>query len=116
MSSGTALSAGTLEAQLVANAGDAFIVADADGVIRFWNPAAETMFGYSGDEAIGQKLDIIVPEPQRKAHWDGYFRSMASGETKYGGKTLSVPQDVVRTGDARGRHPSLRSLHRGAHP
>lgn len=91
MNPGNVLAAGTLEAQLVANAGDAFIVADADGIIRFWNPAAETMFGYSGDEAIGETLDIIVPEPQRKAHWDGYFKTMASGETKYGGKTLSVP-------------------------
>lgn len=82
---------GALEAQLIANAGDAFIVADAEGVIRFWNPAAERIFGYSRDEAIGSTLDIIVPDPQRKAHWDGYRHTMATGETQYAGKTLSVP-------------------------
>ena len=82
---------GRLEAELIANAGEAFIVADAGGVIRFWNPAAEAMFGYSRDEAIGETLDLVVPEKQRKAHWDGYHRTMATGVTKYGGKTLSVP-------------------------
>lgn len=91
MKTGDVLAAGSIEVQLVANAGDAFIVADAEGVIRFWNPAAEAMFGYSSDDAIGETLDIIVPEPQRKAHWDGYSKTMASGETKYGGQTLSVP-------------------------
>ena len=82
---------GALEAQLIANAGDAFIVADADGVIRFWNPAAETMFGYAREQAIGSTLDIIVPEPQRRAHWEGYAGTMATGETRYAGRTLSVP-------------------------
>ncbi len=91
MSPGDVFTAGTLEAQLVANAGDAFIVADAEGVIRFWNPAAEKMFGYSSDEAIGSNLDIIVPDPQRAAHWNGYHKTMATGQTKYAGRTLSVP-------------------------
>lgn len=90
-SRGDVFAPGALEAQLIANAGDAFIVADPEGVIRFWNPAAETMFGYPRDEAIGSTLDIIVPESQRKAHWDGYFNTMLTGRTKYGGQTLSVP-------------------------
>ena len=76
---------------LVVTAGDAVIVADARGVIRFWNPAAEVMFGYSRDEALGATLDLIVPEPLRERHWDGYWRTMASGETKYAGRTLAVP-------------------------
>ena len=91
MDSADAFTPGALEAQLVANAGDAFIVADADGVIRFWNPAAETMFGHSRDQAIGSTLDILVPEAQRPAHWDGYSRTMATGETRYAARTLSVP-------------------------
>lgn len=76
---------------LVVTAGDAVIVADARGVIRFWNPAAEVMFGYGRDEALGATLDLIVPEPLRERHWDGYWRTMASGETKYAGRTLAVP-------------------------
>jgi PAS domain S-box-containing protein len=82
---------GSVEATLIANAGEAVIVADVDGVIRFWNPAAERMFGYSREEAIGAPLDIIVPENLRSAHWDGYRRVMATGKTKYVGQTLSVP-------------------------
>ena len=91
MSETEALAAGRVEAALIADAGDAFIVADADGVIRFWNPGAEGMFGYSREEALGSTLDLIVPEKQRPAHWSGYRNTMATGETKYGGKTLSVP-------------------------
>lgn len=83
--------AGALEATLIANAGEAVIVADAEGVIRFWNPAAETMFGHSRDQALGATLDIIVPDKLRDAHWDGYRRVMATGETRYAGETLSVP-------------------------
>jgi PAS domain S-box-containing protein len=76
---------------LVANAGDAVVVADGAGVIRFWNPAAEAMFGHGRAEAVGATLDLIVPEQLRERHWDGYRRTMASGETKYGGRTLAVP-------------------------
>ena len=76
---------------LVVTAGDAVIVADARGVIRFWNRAAEAIFGHSRDEALGETLDLIIPEQLRQRHWDGYWRTMASGETKYGGRTLAVP-------------------------
>ena len=76
---------------LVVTAGDAVIVADARGVIRFWNRAAEAIFGHSRDEALGETLDLIIPERLRQRHWDGYWRTMASGETKHGGRTLAVP-------------------------
>ena len=76
---------------LVVNAADAVIVADAAGVIRFWNRAAEAMFGHHADEAVGRTLDLIVPDKLRARHWDGYRHVMASGETKYDNRTLSVP-------------------------
>ena len=76
---------------VVANAGDAVIVADASGTIRFWNPAAEAMFGHSRQDAVGATLDLVVPEKLREAHWDGFRRVVASGETKYAGRTLAVP-------------------------
>ena len=41
------------------------------------------MFGYSSAEAVGQSLDLIIPEPLRSRHWEGYWRVMAAGETKY---------------------------------
>jgi len=41
---------------------EAIIAADRDGIIRFWNPGAERIFGYIRDDAIGRSLDLIIPE------------------------------------------------------
>ena len=48
------------------------------------------MFGYTAEEALGQSLDLIVPERQRAQHWEGWARVMASGVTKYGRDALAV--------------------------
>lgn len=77
--------------QLVDAVGDAIIVCDAGGAITVWNPAAERMFGFSPAEALGQSLDLIIPERQRQRHWDGYQKTMESGHTKYGHDVLRVP-------------------------
>ena len=69
----------------------AVIFSDPEGVIRFWNAGAEAMFGYSAKEALGQNLDLIVPERQRARHWEGYRKVMATGITKYGREMLAVP-------------------------
>ncbi len=78
-------------ADLVGAMADAVIVADTDGSIVFWNGAAERLFGWTADEALGASLDLIIPERQRRAHWDGYQQVMASGETRYGTELLRVP-------------------------
>jgi PAS domain S-box-containing protein len=71
---------------------DAIIAADRDGQIVFWNPGAERMFGYPAGFAVGQSLDIIIPERLRERHWEGYRRVMQTGESRYGdGELLSVP-------------------------
>jgi PAS domain S-box-containing protein len=80
-----------VEVALVANTDHAVVIADRDGVIRFWNPAAEEMFGHSRSAALGATLDIIIPEQLRARHWDGFRRAMQSGRTDYGGRTLAVP-------------------------
>lgn len=77
--------------EIVEHAQDAIIFADRDGVIRLWNEGAEAIFGYRAEEAIGQTLDIIVPERLRGRHWEGYHRVMATGVTKYGREFLAVP-------------------------
>lgn len=77
--------------ELVHAIGDAVIVSGADGAITLWNPAAERMFGFTPDEAMGQSLDIIIPERLRKRHWDGYHETMRTGETRYGTQLLRVP-------------------------
>lgn len=71
---------------------DAVILGDAEGVIRLWNKGAERIFGFTAEEAIGQSMDIIIPERLRARHWDGYARTMATGKSRYGaGDLLAVP-------------------------
>lgn len=77
--------------QLVEAIGDAIMVADASGAITLWNPAAERMFGYTESEALGQSLDLIIPQRQQQRHWDGYHKTMQTGLTRYGNDVLRVP-------------------------
>ena len=77
--------------QIVDGASEAIVVADVSGTIRFWNAGAEAMFGHRSAEAVGQSLDLIIPEAQRARHWDGYRRVMETGTTRYGRTLLAVP-------------------------
>jgi PAS domain S-box-containing protein len=82
---------GLLEAILGTNS-DAIIATDAGGLINFWNPGAVRIFGFTADEAVGNSLDLIIPENLRARHWTGYKRVMATGKTRYGqGDVLAVP-------------------------
>ncbi len=72
-------------------AADAIIAAGADGKIIFWNPAAQRIFGFTADEAVGQSLDLIIPERFRVRHWEGYGQVMSTGKTKYQSDVLRVP-------------------------
>jgi PAS domain S-box-containing protein len=77
---------------VLTTASDAIVAADRDGLIRFWNPGAERIFGFSSAEAVGQSLDLIIPERQRGRHWEGYREVMRTGESRYDhGDLLSVP-------------------------
>jgi PAS domain S-box-containing protein len=78
-------------AQLVAAVGDAVVVCDPSGAIILWNPAATRIFGFTEQDALGQSMDIIIPERLRKRHWDGYHETMRTGITKYGTDLLRVP-------------------------
>jgi PAS domain S-box-containing protein len=71
---------------------DAIIAADRDGRIVYWNPGAERIFGFAAAEAVGQSLDLIIPERLRERHWHGYEHTMKTGESRYGeGDVLAVP-------------------------
>jgi PAS domain S-box-containing protein len=76
---------------LVDAMGDAVVVCDVQGRVTVWNPAAERLFGFTQAEALGQRMDMIVPERLRRRHWEGYDKSMATGTTKYGHDVLRVP-------------------------
>ena len=77
---------------LIREAPDAIIFADAESVIRFWNRGAERIFGFTEPEALGQSLDIIIPDNLRVRHWEGFSATMRSGSTRFGsGEMLAVP-------------------------
>jgi PAS domain S-box-containing protein len=76
---------------------DAIIVADREGHIRVWNSGAEGVFGWSEREALGERLDLIIPERFRAAHWSAFDQAVTTGETKHGGEamtTRSVTKDA----------------------
>lgn len=58
---------------------EAVIYANGEGVIERWNAAAVAMFGFGAEEALGQSLDMMIPDHLRKAHWRGFDAAMASG-------------------------------------
>ena len=77
---------------LLTSAADAVIASDRAGHIMFWNSGAERIFGFKPDEAVGRTLDLIIPEPFRERHWQGYRAVIESGHSRYGaGDLLAVP-------------------------
>ena len=72
---------------------DAVIYADNTGTIRRWNRAAAALFGYEVAEALGEPLDLIIPEHLRAAHWRGFEAAMTHGVMKLQGRpTLTRAQ------------------------
>ena len=86
-----AVSAQDWQHSIVSQAADAILVADPAGTIRLWNRGAERIFGIPAAKAIGQSLDLIIPEGLRQRHWQGWARAMQSGESHYGEAMLRVP-------------------------
>jgi PAS domain S-box-containing protein len=89
----------SLAGEIVAAAVDAIICADSEGKIVLWNAAAERMFGFSAEEAIGRTLDLIIPDKLRERHWTGYHEVMRTGTTRYATELLAVP--AIRKDGAR---------------
>ncbi|WP_256824103.1 putative bifunctional diguanylate cyclase/phosphodiesterase [Pseudomonas kurunegalensis] len=78
--------------QIIDSAGDAFIAMDAQGIITDWNKTAETIFGWSKAEAVGQAVsDTIVPAQYRDAHARGLARFLSHGKAQVLGQRLELP-------------------------
>ena len=60
----------------------AIVVADADGTITWWSPSAEVLCGHSAAAALGQSLDLIVPDGLRARHWGGFQRAMEAPQVQ----------------------------------
>ena len=87
----------SLDALIVEQAADALIYCDAAGIIRRWNHAAERLFGYGADEALGQSLDLIIPEHLRAAHWRGFNAAVSRGGVRSLGRP-SITRALGRDG------------------
>ena len=70
----------TAAADILASMQEAVIYADLNGVIQLWNHGAEAVFGFTSDDAVGQSVDIIIPEKLRAAHWAGFNKAVAHGD------------------------------------
>ncbi len=81
---------------IVEQMADAMIYSDKEGIICGWNAAAESLFGYPKEDAIGQSLDLIIPEHLRDAHWAGFNRAMASGKTRLEGHA-AITRSLTRS-------------------
>jgi PAS domain S-box-containing protein len=81
---------------IVDQAPEAIVFADTGGVIRVWNAGAQALFGFDRAEAVGNSLDLIIPERFRRAHWDAFDKAIANGHTRLGSQdrtTRSLHKD-----------------------
>lgn len=60
----------------------ATVLVDVEGCVLQWDAGAEALFGYAGDQALGERVDFMIPEEHRGAHWAGFHRAMAAPELK----------------------------------
>ena len=90
-----------LAGRILDQVADAVICTNHSGTIIRWNHASTALFGHPAEEALGQSVELIVPEHLRAAHWSGFDAAMKSGSLKLkGSPTLT-----------RALHKSGRRLH-----
>ena len=76
----------SLAESIIEQIADAVIYADDTGTIMRWNHAAAALFGYSATEALGQNLNLIIPEHLRAPHWHAFEVAMTNGVMKLEGR------------------------------
>jgi PAS domain S-box-containing protein len=75
-----------LAERIIDQVADAIIYADRLGVIIRWNRASAALFGFSAEDALGQSLDLIIPEHLRAPHWHGFEAAITKGTIKLEGR------------------------------
>jgi len=69
---------------------DVVVMVGEDNLIRFCNPAIETVLGWRPDEVIGQPLTMLQPEHLREAHRQGFARYLASGQRRLDWRAVEI--------------------------
>jgi PAS domain S-box-containing protein len=109
-----------LLASIVESADDAIISKTLDGVIMTWNKAAERIYGYPADEAIGQPISLIIP-PDHPGEMTKILDQIGSGERvdhfettrlRKDGAIITVSVTVSALHDATGRVVGVSSIAR----
>lgn len=75
-----------LAERIIDQIADAVIYASRSGVIVYWNEASTALFGFAAEEALGQRLDLIIPEHLRASHWHGFEAAITKGTMKLDGR------------------------------
>jgi PAS domain S-box-containing protein len=75
-----------LTERIIDQLADAIIFTDRLGVIVRWNRASAALFGFSAEDALGQSLDLIIPEHLRASHWSGFEAAITKGTMKLQGR------------------------------
>ena len=87
----------------------AIIIANADGVIQLWSAGAAALFGHAAIDAVGKKLDLIVPPDLREMHWKGFSHAMQTATMNGEGEFFDIP-GLCSDGHARPLRGQLRLL------
>jgi PAS domain S-box-containing protein len=100
-----------LLAAIVDSSDDAIVSKDLDGMITSWNKAAERIFGYPAEEAVGRHVTLIIPDDRREEEADILSR-LKRGErvdhfqtvrVRKDGSTLDVSLTISPVRDSSGR-------------
>jgi protein-histidine pros-kinase len=92
---------------------DAIILADDNAKIVAWNKGAEEIFGYSEEEILGSRLEVLMPESYRDAHRADFERFLVTGRSEIIGKTRKL-EGLRKTGGVFPIELSLASWRSGA--
>ena len=87
----------------------AIIIANADGVIQFWSAGAVSLFGHAAIDAVGKKLDLVVPPDLREMHWKGFGHAMQTATMNGEGEFFDIP-GLRSNGEVRPLRGQLRLL------
>jgi PAS domain S-box-containing protein len=90
-----------LAQQLVEKTGDGVIIASNDGTILEWSEGATSIFGWTREQAVGENIDMMIPDNQKDDHWAGYDRVLESGATQYGGAASLLSVSALKADGSR---------------
>ena len=103
-----------LDEAIIEHMAEAVIYANREGKIERWNTAAAQMFGFSATEAIGQSLNLMIPEPLRAAHWHGFNAAIHSGALRLNGRA-TLTRGLHKSGQKLYIEMSFSLVHDDAH-